>query len=112
MSIFIIIATAATPPAIGKNNINTQRTRHVLFEPVAGHLLGYLCVGLVGASLLAAAVLPLATIIVSGSVWFFQRSASISQSAAFFTLFTGNNFRTAARLIRTWPVINCYVIRC
>jgi hypothetical protein len=62
MSIFIIIATAATLHAIGKNNINTAADAARALEPVAGHFAGVIfAVGLVGASLLAAAVLPLAT---------------------------------------------------
>jgi Mn2+ and Fe2+ transporters of the NRAMP family len=40
MSIFIIIATAATLHAIGKNNIDTAADAARALEPVAGHFAG------------------------------------------------------------------------
>jgi Mn2+ and Fe2+ transporters of the NRAMP family len=48
MSIFIIIATAATLHAIGKNNIDTAADAARALEPVAGHFAGVIfAVGLV-----------------------------------------------------------------
>jgi NRAMP (natural resistance-associated macrophage protein)-like metal ion transporter len=62
MSIFMIIATAATLHVAGKTSIDTAADAARALEPVVGHAAKSLfAVGLLGASLLAAAVLPLAT---------------------------------------------------
>ena len=62
MSIFMIIATAATLHVIGKTDIDTAADAARALEPVAGHAAKTLfALGLLGASLLAGAVLPLAT---------------------------------------------------
>lgn len=59
---FIIIATAATLHAAGKTDITTAQDAAQALRPVAGAAAEALFgVGLLGASLLAAAVLPLAT---------------------------------------------------
>ncbi|MBV9468999.1 MAG: divalent metal cation transporter, partial [Abitibacteriaceae bacterium] len=62
MSIFMIIATAATLHVAGKTQIDTAADAAKALEPVVGHAAKSLfAVGLLGASLLAGAVLPLAT---------------------------------------------------
>lgn len=62
MSIFMIIATAATLYVSGSRDIDTAADAAKALEPVAGHAAQALFgVGLLGASLLAGAVLPLAT---------------------------------------------------
>jgi Mn2+/Fe2+ NRAMP family transporter len=62
MSIFMIIATAATLHVAGHTHITTAADAARALEPVVGHAARELfAVGLLGASLLAGAVLPLAT---------------------------------------------------
>lgn len=62
MSISMIIATAATLYVAGKNEINSAADAAIALEPVAGSSAMILfAVGLLGASLLAGGVLPLAT---------------------------------------------------
>ena len=113
MSIFIIIATAATLHAIGKNNINTAADAARALEPVAGHFAGVIfAVGLVGASLLAAAVLPLATSYAVSEAFGFSKGVGLDfrRAPLFFTLFTGLIiFGAAAALIPNLPVIKLLV---
>lgn len=62
MSIFMIIATAATLHTVGHTAIDTAADAAKALEPMAGPLAEALFAsGLLGASLLAGAVLPLAT---------------------------------------------------
>ncbi len=59
---FVIIACAATLYATGNREIDDARDAAVALEPLAGHLAATLFgVGLVGAALLAAAIVPLST---------------------------------------------------
>jgi Mn2+/Fe2+ NRAMP family transporter len=88
---FIIIATAATlyPRGI---TISTAADAAAALEPVAGAYASILFgVGLLGASLLAAGVLPLATTYVMSEALGFERGVSRSWSEApiFMGLFTG-----------------------
>ena len=88
---FIIIATAATlyPRGIV---IETAADAAVALEPVAGPYASVLFgVGLIGASLLAAGVLPLATTYVMSEALGFERGVSRSWEEApiFMGLFTG-----------------------
>ncbi|HNP70605.1 MAG TPA: Nramp family divalent metal transporter [Kouleothrix sp.] len=88
---FIIIATAATlfPRGIA---IETAADAAVALEPVAGPYARLLFgLGLLGASLLAAGVLPLATTYVMSEALGFERGVSRSWSEApiFMGLFTG-----------------------
>jgi NRAMP (natural resistance-associated macrophage protein)-like metal ion transporter len=88
---FIIIATAATlfPRGI---TIGTASDAAVALEPVAGPYARVLFgLGLLGASLLAAGVLPLATTYVMSEALGFERGVSRSWSEApiFMGLFTG-----------------------
>ncbi len=88
---FIIIATAATlfPRGI---TIATASDAAMALEPVAGHYASILFgLGLLGASLLAAGVLPLATTYVMSEALGFERGVSRTWSEApiFMRLFTG-----------------------
>jgi NRAMP (natural resistance-associated macrophage protein)-like metal ion transporter len=88
---FIIIATAATlyPRGI---TISTAADAAAALEPVAGTYASILFgIGLLGASLLAAGVLPLATTYVMSEALGFERGVSRSWSEApiFMGLFTG-----------------------
>lgn len=88
---FIIIATAATlyPRGI---TIETAQDAAIALEPVAGQYASVLFgMGLLGASLLAAGVLPLATTYVMSEALGFERGVSRSWSEApiFMRLFTG-----------------------
>ncbi len=62
IGLFVVIACAATLFATGKHNINDARDAAIALKPLAGHaasaLFGF---GLVGAALLAAAIVPLST---------------------------------------------------
>jgi NRAMP (natural resistance-associated macrophage protein)-like metal ion transporter len=88
---FIIIATAATlfPRGIG---VDTAADAARALEPVAGRYAGELfALGLLGASLLAAGVLPLATTYMMSEALGFERGVSRSWEEApiFMGLFTG-----------------------
>ncbi|MBX3166630.1 MAG: Nramp family divalent metal transporter [Candidatus Eremiobacteraeota bacterium] len=62
MSIAMMVATAATLHKLGKTTIDSAADAAKALEPAAGHAATTLfAVGLLGATLLAAAVLPLAT---------------------------------------------------
>lgn len=59
---FVIIACAATLYATGRHDINDARDAAIALRPLAGHLASTLfAFGLIGAALLAAAVVPLST---------------------------------------------------
>jgi len=91
ISAFIIIATAATLFPIGKQ-IETAADAALALTPVAGPYASYLfAIGLLGASLLAAGVLPLATTYVMSEALGFERGISRSWSEApiFQGMFTG-----------------------
>lgn len=91
ISAFIIIATAATLFPIGKQ-IETAADAALALTPVAGPYASYLFgIGLLGASLLAAGVLPLATTYVMSEALGFERGVSRSWSEApiFQGMFTG-----------------------
>jgi NRAMP (natural resistance-associated macrophage protein)-like metal ion transporter len=88
---FIIIATAATLFPIGKQ-IETAADAALALEPVAGAYARVLFgLGLLGASLLAAGVLPLATTYVMSEALGFERGVSRSWDEApiFMGLFSG-----------------------
>jgi Mn2+/Fe2+ NRAMP family transporter len=62
IGVFVVIACAATLHATGHRKIDDARDAAVALEPLAGHLASALFgFGLVGAALLAAAVVPLST---------------------------------------------------
>ena len=109
MSIFMIIATAATLHAAGKTHIETAADAARALEPVAGHFAGVIfAVGLLGASLLAAAVLPLATSYAVSEAFGFSKGVGLDfrRARIFFTLFTLLiAFGAGAALIPHLPVI-------
>ena len=88
---FIMIATAATlhPKGI---HIDTAADAAMALEPIAGQYAGWLFgLGLLGASLLAAGVLPLATTYVMSEAFGFERGVSRTWQEApiFLGMFTG-----------------------
>jgi Mn2+/Fe2+ NRAMP family transporter len=88
---FIMIATAATLYPVGKR-IETAADAARALEPVAGPYAGLLFgLGLLGASLLAAGVLPLATTYMMSEALGFERGVSHSWEEApiFMGMFTG-----------------------
>jgi Mn2+/Fe2+ NRAMP family transporter len=109
----MIIATAATLHAVGKNNIDTAADAARALEPVAGHFAGVIfAIGLVGASLLAAAVLPLATSYAVSEAFGFSKGVGLDFRRArfFFGLFTALIvFGAAAALVPNLPVIRLLV---
>ncbi len=87
---FIIIATAATLHPRGIE-IGTAADAAMALEPIAGHFAGELfALGLLGASLLAAGVLPLATTYMMSEALGFERGVSRTWSEApiFMGMFT------------------------
>jgi Mn2+/Fe2+ NRAMP family transporter len=109
MSIFMIIATAATLHAVGQTHVETAADAAKALEPVAGHFAGIIfAVGLLGASLLAAAVLPLATSYAVSEAFGFSKGVSLDfrRAPLFFGLFTTLLLGGAAfALIPHLPVI-------
>lgn len=109
MSIFMIIATAATLHVIGKTHIETAADAAQALVPVAGHFAGIIfAVGLLGASLLAAAVLPLATSYAVSEAFGFSKGVDLDfrRARLFFGLFTGLViFGAVVALIPHIPVI-------
>src|SRR5262249_27799181 len=91
MSIFMIIATAATLHRAGLTHVETAADAARALEPLVGgaaeHLFG---VGLLGASLLAAAVLPLATAYAVCETFGLAKSVTLDvrDAGAFYGLFT------------------------
>lgn len=62
IGLFVVIACAATLFATGKHNINDARDAAIALKPLAGRAAAALFgLGLVGAALLAAAIVPLST---------------------------------------------------
>ena len=99
MSIAMIIATAATLHAMGNTNINTAADAAKALEPVAGRFAFALFgVGLLGASLLAGAVLPLATAYAVAETFGEPRGVGLDfrRAPAFFRLFSALIFAGAA----------------
>jgi Mn2+/Fe2+ NRAMP family transporter len=91
VAVFILIATAATlyPKGI---KVDTAAAAAQALEPIAGHYSGVLfALGLLGASLLAAGVLPLATTYMLSEALGFERGVSRSWAEApiFMGTFTG-----------------------
>jgi Mn2+/Fe2+ NRAMP family transporter len=91
MSIFMIVATAATLHVVGKTDIETAADAARALEPVVGHAAQALfAVGLLGASLLAGAVLPLATSYAFCEAFGLPKGVNLDfrRARVFFTLFT------------------------
>jgi NRAMP (natural resistance-associated macrophage protein)-like metal ion transporter len=113
MSVFMIMATAATLHRTGHIHIETAADAARALEPVAGRAAGALfAIGLLGASLLAGAVLPLATAYALGEAFGFRKGVSLDfrQAGTFFGLFTVLTMIGAiAALIPRLPVIRWLV---
>ncbi|MGA9995133.1 MAG: Nramp family divalent metal transporter [Pyrinomonadaceae bacterium] len=91
MSIFMIIATAATLYISGKHDIETAADAARALEPVVGSFAKILFgVGLLGASMLAGAVLPLATSYAISEAFGIPKGVNLDfrRARMFFTLFT------------------------
>jgi Mn2+/Fe2+ NRAMP family transporter len=92
VAMFIIIATAATLHQHGILQVDTAEKAALALEPIAGPFAKALFgLGLLGASLLAAGVLPLSTTYVMSEALGFERGVSRTWSEApiFMGLFTG-----------------------
>ena len=92
MSIFMIIATAATLYVSGHRDIDTAADAAMALEPVVGSAAKTLFgIGLLGASLLAGAVLPLATSYAICEAFGLPKGVSLDfrRARVFFGLFTG-----------------------
>jgi Mn2+/Fe2+ NRAMP family transporter len=92
IAVFIVLATAATLFAHGERNIGTAADAAVALRPLAGPYAEYLfAVGLFGASMLAAAVLPLATAYSITEALGVEKgvNASFREAPVFMGLFTG-----------------------
>jgi len=92
VAMFIIIATAATLHRHGILQVDTAEKAALALEPIAGPFAKALFgLGLLGASLLAAGVLPLSTSYVMSEALGFERGVSRTWSEApiFMGLFTG-----------------------
>jgi NRAMP (natural resistance-associated macrophage protein)-like metal ion transporter len=91
MSICMMIATAATLHVVGHTDIATAADAARALEPVAGRAAGGLfAVGLLGASLLAGAVLPLATAYAMSEAFGMPKGVNLDfrRARLFFGLFT------------------------
>ena len=91
VSIFIIIATAATLHVAGITNIGGAADAAKALEPVAGQAAGVLFgLGLFGASMLAAGVLPLATAFSVTEALGFEKGVNLSfrEAPVFMGMFT------------------------
>ncbi|MGI8789207.1 MAG: Nramp family divalent metal transporter [Pyrinomonadaceae bacterium] len=91
MSISMIIATAATLYVVGQHNIESAADAAKALEPVVGSSAKMLfAVGLLGASLLAGAVLPLATAYAVSEAFGIPKGVNLDfrRGRAFFTIFT------------------------
>jgi Mn2+/Fe2+ NRAMP family transporter len=91
MSICMMIATAATLHVVGHTDITTAADAARALEPVVGHAAGGLfAVGLLGASLLAGVVLPLATAYAVSEAFGIPKGVNLDLRRArfFFGLFT------------------------
>jgi len=113
MSVFMIIATGATLYVAHKTRIDTAADAAVALEPLAGHFARTIfAVGLLGASLLAAAVLPLATSYAVSEAFGFSKGVDLDfrRAPLFFTLFTLLVLIGAAvALIPNLPVIQLLI---
>jgi Mn2+/Fe2+ NRAMP family transporter len=91
MSLCMIIATAATLHVVGQTQITTAAEAARALEPVVGNAAGALFgIGLLGASLLAGAVLPLATAYAVSEAFGMPKGVQLDfrRARLFFGLFT------------------------
>ena len=113
IAITMIIATAATLHQAGQTNIETAADAAEALRPIAGPAAAALFgVGLLGASLLAGAVLPLTTAYAVSEVFGMPKGVNLDfrRAPLFFGLFTGMIvLGTAVSLIPELPVIQWLV---
>jgi Mn2+/Fe2+ NRAMP family transporter len=113
MSIFMIIATAATLHVAGQAEIGSAADAARALEPVVGSWARTLFgMGLLGASLLAGAVLPLATSYAVSEAFGVPKGVNLDfrRARIFFTLFTALVITGAAlALVPKLPVIKLLV---
>ena len=114
MSICMIIATAATLHVSGQTRIDTAADAARALEPVVGHAARALfAVGLLGAALLAGAVLPLATAYAVSEAFGTPKGVNLDfrRARLFFGLFTALIVLGAGlALIPNLPVIPLLVV--
>jgi Mn2+/Fe2+ NRAMP family transporter len=92
VAVMIIIATGATLHAAGTTEIETAADAAEVLRPVAGDAAQLLfAVGLIGASLIAAGVLPLTTAYAVSEAFGFTKGVNLDfrRARIFFSLFTG-----------------------
>jgi Mn2+/Fe2+ NRAMP family transporter len=113
MAITMIIAAAATLHSAGRTEIKTASDAARSLAPLAGEASEELFgVGLLGASLLAAAVLPLATSYAISEMFGFAKGVSLNyrHARSFYNLFTGLVVAGAlASMIPNLPVIKLLI---
>ena len=113
MSISMIIATAATLHVAGRTEVGSAADAALALEPVVGPAARTLfAVGLLGASLLAGAVLPLATSYAVSEAFGVPKGVNLDfrRARIFFTIFTALIVAGAASaLIPGLPVIKMLV---
>ena len=113
MSISMIIATAATLHVAGRTEVGSAADAALALEPVVGPAARTLfAVGLLGASLLAGAVLPLATSYAVSEAFGVPKGVNLDfrRARIFFTIFTALIVvGAAAALIPGLPVIKMLV---
>jgi Mn2+/Fe2+ NRAMP family transporter len=114
MSMAMIIATAATLHAAGQTELASAADAARALEPAVGPLAKALfAVGLVGASLLAAAVLPLATAYAVSEMLGARHGVNLDfrRARLFFSLFTAMLvFGAAVALIPGLPIIELLLL--
>ena len=110
VAVAIIVATGATLHAAGRTGIESAAEAAEVLRPVAGDGAQLLfAVGLLGASLIAAGVLPLTTAYSLSEAFGFSKGVSLDfrRARIFFTVFTGLlAFGATAALIPNVPVID------
>jgi Mn2+/Fe2+ NRAMP family transporter len=110
---FIIIATAATLHVAGKTDVDTAQAAAQALKPVAGRFAESLfAIGLLGASLLAAGVLPLATAFSLSETFGMRKGVNLDFRRARFFLGTFSlliALGAAAALIPNVPLIGLLI---
>jgi len=114
ISVFMIIAAGATLHQAGKTDISPAADAASALQPVAGDAAQLLfAIGLVGASLIAAAVLPLATAYSVSETFGFRKGVDLDfrRAPIFLCIFTGLILLGAGlSLIPGLPVIQMLVL--
>ncbi len=91
IAVFIVVATAATIHAVRRHHRHRRGRRPGAWRPVAGQLAEALfAVGLFGASVLAATIMPISTafVICEAFGWEFGRRQALRDAPIFFGIYT------------------------